>query len=66
LLNPHKNQPGPVTVEDKTVTKKSWLNSLRMKIITWFTKCPLLCWKKFLDFFQQNIATKWFRIWDYR
>ncbi len=22
LLNPHNNQPGPVTVEDKTVTKK--------------------------------------------
>lgn len=61
LLNPDNNQPGPVTVEDKTITEKIRLieqlededkNVIYKMLDTMLTK------KKFQDFFQQNIATK--------
>ncbi len=62
LLNPdNKQQPTPVTVEDKTVSEKIRLveqleeedkNVIYKMLDTMLTK------KKFQDFFQQNISVK--------
>lgn len=61
LLNPAKNQPSPVRVEDKTVTEKIRLIEKledEDKRVIYKILDTMLTKKKFEDFFHQNIVTK--------